>query len=246
MLNIIRAEHCKTAKSINRMLVWFFPVITLVLAFILTAGMTDAYAESVWNWWYTLLLPGMLAIICYLSMMRERKMKYYNLMTLPTGRKKLMLGKIIYMACLMLAANILIFTGAALGGALLTTSVSLSGATAATVLLTIVQLWEIPVLLFLSERFGMVVELLICLVVTICGTIFSQTGKWYLLVSAIPMRVMSPLLHVLPNGLRAKAGHPLLNENVIFPGVGLALIWFAVFTYLFLNWFEKREVKQAC
>jgi len=243
MLNVIRAEYCKTAKSMNRMLVWAFPVITLMLAFILTAGMTDAYAESVWNWWYTLLLPGMLAIICYLSMMRERKMKYYNLTTLPTSRKQLMLGKIIYMACLMLAANILIFTGTVLGSMLLTTSIPLGGAAAAIVFLTIVQLWEIPVLLFLCERFGMAVELLICLVLTVSGTIFSQTGKWYLLVSAIPMRVMSPLLHVLPNGLRAETDHPLLNKNVIFPGVGLSLVWFATFTFLFLNWFEKREVR---
>ena len=35
-----------------------------VLQFILTLGMTNPYPESVWNWWYTLLLPGMLAIIC--------------------------------------------------------------------------------------------------------------------------------------------------------------------------------------
>ena len=243
MFSIIRAEHEKTAKSINRILVWAFPVMTLVLAFLLTAGMSDAYAESVWNWWYTLLLPGMLAILCYLSMGKERKTKYYHLMTLPIRKKKLILGKIIYLGCLILAANILIFAGAVLGDRLLTTSVPLGGAAAAIVMLTIVQLWEIPVFLFLSERFGMVVELLICLFMTVGGTIFSQTGKWYLLVSAIPMRVMTPLLHILPNGLKAEAGDPFLNGNVILLGVGLSLIWFVILTVLFLNWFENREVK---
>ena len=230
MFSIIRAEHEKTAKSINRILVWAFPVMTLVLAFLLTAGMSDAYAESVW-------------ILCYLSMGKERKTKYYHLMTLPIRKKKLILGKIIYLGCLILAANILIFAGAVLGDRLLTTSVPLGGAAAAIVMLTIVQLWEIPVFLFLSERFGMVVELLICLFMTVGGTIFSQTGKWYLLVSAIPMRVMTPLLHILPNGLKAEAGNPFLNENVILPGVCLSLIWFVILTVLFLNWFENREVK---
>lgn len=243
MLSIIRAEHGKTAKSMNRILVWAFPVMTLVLAFLLTAGMSDAYAESVWNWWYTLLLPGMLAILCYLSMGKERKTKYYHLMTLPIRKKKLILGKIIYMGCLILAANILIFVGAVLGGMLLTTSMPIGGAAAAIVMLTIVQLWEIPVFLFLSERFGMVVELLICLFMTVGGTIFSQTGKWYLLVSAIPMRVMTPLLHILPNGLKAETGNFFLNENVILPGGCLSLIWFVILTVLFLNWFENREVK---
>ena len=138
---------------------------------------------------------------------------------------------------------ILIFGGAVLGGMLLTTSMPIGGAAAAIVMLTIVQLWEIPVFLFLSERFGMVVELLICLFMTVGGTIFSQTGKWYLLVSAIPMRVMTPLLHILPNGLKAETGNFFLNENVILPGGCLSLIWFVILTVLFLNWFENREVK---
>ena len=73
MLNIVRAEHLKTRKSMSRVLIWAFPMIVFGLAFVLTLGMTNAYAESVWNWWYTLLLPGMLAITCYLSITREKK-----------------------------------------------------------------------------------------------------------------------------------------------------------------------------
>ena len=243
MFSIVSAEHWKTRKSMSRILVWGFPLIALVMAFLLSIGLSNAYAEYVWNWWYTLLLPGMMAILCYFSMNKERKTKYSHLMTLPISRKKLILGKIIYMGCLVLVSNILIFAGTALGGALLTTSVPIAGAAAASVLLMLVQLWEIPVFLFLSERFGMVVELILCLFMTVGGTIFSQTGKWYLLVSAIPMRVMAPLVHILPNGIRAEAGHPFLNGNVIFPGVCLSILWFVAFTILFLNWFEKREVK---
>ena len=70
MFSIVRAEYLKTRKSMGRVLIWGFPVITFALAFVLTLGMTNAYAESVWNWWYTLLLPGMLAILCYLSITR--------------------------------------------------------------------------------------------------------------------------------------------------------------------------------
>ena len=77
-------------------------------------------------------------------------------------------------------------------------------------LLTVSELWEIPVALFLSERFGMIVNLFVCLFITVCGVVISQTRIWYVLVSAIPMRMMCPLLHVLPNGLAAEAGNPLL------------------------------------
>ena len=82
--------------------------------------------------------------------------------------------------------------------------------------LTVSELWEIPVALFLSERFGMIVNLFVCLFITVSGVVISQTRIWYLLVSAIPMRMMCPLLHVLPNGLAAEAGNPLLDTGDVY------------------------------
>lgn len=243
VVNIVKAEYQKTKRSMRRKFVWVFPMITFALAFVLTLGMKNVYAESVWNWWYTLLLPGMLAIICCLSVKQERKTNYYNLMTLSTGKRKLMTGKIIYMGCVILASNMMVFIGASLGGFLLTTRVPLGGAAIAVLLLTVTQLWEIPVALFLSERFGMIAELLICLFLTVGGTIIAPTGKWYLLVSAIPMRLLCPFLHIMPNGIPAEAGNPLLDMGVVAPGICLSVIWFVFVTILFLNWFDKREVK---
>ncbi|MDE7284695.1 MAG: lantibiotic immunity ABC transporter MutE/EpiE family permease subunit [Lachnospiraceae bacterium] len=243
MINIVKAEYQKTQSSMRRIFIWAFPMITFTLAFVLTLGMTNSYAESVWNWWYTLLLPGMLAIICHLSMMQEKKTNYYNIMTLSVSKRKLMLGKIIYMGCMILASNMIVFAGASIGGFLLTTRVPLAGAAITVLLLTATQLWEIPVFLFLSERFGMIAELLICLFLTVGGIIFASTGKWYLLVSAIPMRILCPFLHILPNGLPAEYGNPLLDMGVVIPGICLSIIWFVFATLLFLSWFEKREVK---
>lgn len=243
MINIVKAEYQKTKRSMRRRFIWVFPTITFALAFILTLGMENVYAESVWNWWYTLLLPGMLAIICYLSITQEKKTNYYNLMTLSTSRRKLMMGKIIYMGCVVLASNVIVFVGASFGGFLLSTRVPLGGAAIAVLLLTAAQLWEVPVFLFLSERFGMIAELLICLVLTAGGTIIASTGKWYLLVSAIPMRILCPFLHIMPNGIPTEAGNPLLDMGVVIPGICLSILWFVFSTLLFLNWFDKREVK---
>ena len=243
VFNIVRAEYLKTRNSMGRVLIWGFPMIVFVLAFVLTSGMTNAYAESVWNWWYTLILPGMLAVTCCLSITREKKTGYYHLMTLSTGKRKLMMGKIIYMGCVILVSDIIIFAGASLGGFLLTTCVPQGGALAAVLVLTISQLWEIPLLLFLSERFGMIVELLVCLFLTVGGIIIAPTEKWYFFVSAIPMRILCPLLHILPNGIRAEEGNPLLDVGVVLPGICLSIIWFILATILFLNWFDKREGK---
>ncbi len=242
MINIVKAEYQKGRRSMRHKFIWMFPVITLVIAFLLTAGMKNAYAESVWNWWYSMLLPGMLAIFCYLSVVQERKTKYYNLTTLSTCRKKLVLGKIIYMSFVILATNIVILIGASVGGLLLTTHVPVGGAAVAVIILTITHLWEIPVFLFLSERFGMIINLLICLFITVAGVFVSQTDKWYLLVSAIPMRILCPFIFVLPNGMPAKEGDPLLAMGTVAPGICISIIWFVLVTVLYVNWFDKREV----
>ena len=243
MVNILKAEYQKAKRTMRQKFIWIFPLLTCALAFLFTLGMTNAYAESVWNWWYTLLLPGMIALLSYLSVAQEKKINYYHLTTLPTGRSKLMMGKIVYIGGVILVANIFVFVGATLGGFFLTTHVPVGGALIAVLFLTVSELWEIPVALFLSERFGMIVNLLVCLFITISGVLISQTGSWYVLVSAIPMRIMCPLLHILPNGLAAEAGNPFLNTGVIAPGICISIIWFVLATVLFLKWFERREVK---
>lgn len=153
------------------------------------------------------------------------------------------MGKIIYIGCMILLSNVIVSAGAAIGGFVLTTHVPAGGAAVAVLLLTVTELWEIPVALFLSERFGMMINLFICLFVSICGVVISQTGKWYFLVSAIPMRIMCPVLHILPNGLPAEPGNPFLDRGVVVPGTVLSILWFVLATVAFLKWFGKREVR---
>lgn len=243
MIAIVKAEFLKQNRTFGKKIIWITPIVTFLLAFVLTAGMKNAYSESVWNWWYVMLLPGMLAIVSYLSISREKKIRYYNQITLAADKKKLMFGKIVYMMLVMFLANIFLFIGATLGGILLSTSVPVSGAVTAVFVLTITYLWEIPLFLFLSVRFGMIITILTSLFAAIGGTLIASSDSWWLFVSAIPMRVVTPFLHVLPNGVRASANSPLLDMGVVVPGLVISLCWFVVVTFLFLHWFDKKEVK---
>lgn len=199
--------------------------------------------KSVWNWWYTLLLPGMIALFCYLSVAQEKKIKYYHLMTIPTDRRKLLLGKIIYIGNMILFSNVIVFAGATLGGFLLTTHVPVKGALIAVLFLTVSELWEIPVALFLSERFGMIVNLFVCLFIASqrCGNITNQNLVCTCFCNPYANDV--PVASCFANGLAAEAGNPLLDTGVIVPGMCLSIIWFVFVTVLFLKWFERREVK---
>ena len=77
MTNIIKAEFLKSKRTMGSRLVLIFPVLALVMAFVLTAGMINSYSESAWNWWYTLLLPGQNLEDLFMEVVRKnRKLAY--------------------------------------------------------------------------------------------------------------------------------------------------------------------------
>ena len=150
----------------------------------------------------------------------------------------------LYLALGLLAANGILFLGATIGGFLFGSTIPASGAALATILLTLSYLWEIPVYLFLSARFGMFADVFVCMVLSIGGeATLSDKSSWWLCPSSIPVRLMCPTLGLLPNGLPIPAKSELWSESVILPGIMLSLGWFVVCAVLFAWWFEEMEVK---
>ena len=244
MNNVIKAEHLKWRHTFGRMLPVVAPVVTMVLVLVLTGGIANAFPAGAWNWWYAALLPGMLAVMCYLNISKEKRNRYYHLTMLPVEKKRLMTGKIIYLALGMLLANVIVFAGSAAGGEILGTTISVRGAAAGIFLLTVTYLWEIPLYLFLSVRFGMFADVFLCVVITAGGVAaLPDTSFWWVVPSSIPVRLMCPVMGLLPNGLGVPAGSELLDTDVILPGVLLSLAWFVIILVLFLRWFDQREVK---
>lgn len=91
MVNIIK-QNIKSQKNHAKKFIWGFPLLTFVMAFIFTLGMTNAYAESVWNWWYTLLLPGMIALFV-IFLWRRRKDKILSFNDYSHRQKKIVAGE---------------------------------------------------------------------------------------------------------------------------------------------------------
>ena len=244
MSGIIKAEHLKFKHTFTKYLPVIAPMITLLLVLALTGGLENAFPAGAWNWWYVTLLPGTLAVMCYLSIAKDRENHYYNLKSLPVSGQKLMIGKMIYLALGLLAANVIVFLGATIGGTIFGTTIPIEGAAVATILLTISYLWEIPVYLFLSAKFGMFVDIFLCMVISISGVVtVADKSSWWLCPSSIPVRLMCPTLGLLPNGLPIPAESELWNTGVILPGAILSLVWFIVCAVILNLWFKKMEVK---
>lgn len=187
-----------------------------------------------------MILPGMLAILCYLDMKKERKQHYANMLTTQISPERNWIGKVWYCAEKILCANLLIFCGTAAGGFLIGTSIPIMNGFVAAVLLTVCSLWAIPLYLMLSARFGMFASIFTCMALTIGSLIALAASRlWWICPASIPFRLMCPVLQIMPNGLLVEPGSKYMSAAVIVPGVALSLLWFVLLTYVTVRWFRR-------
>jgi ABC-2 type transport system permease protein len=241
---MISAEHLKLKHTFGRKLPVIAPVVTLLLALLLTGGMDKAFPAGAWNWWYIMLLPGMLGVLCYLCVKKDKKLKYYNILVLHLFPRKSWVVKNIYCALGLVISNFIIFLGTLIGGYLLGTTISVQDGFYGALLLSLSYLWEIPLLLFLSTKFGMFASTFTSIVLAVGGTItLADTNLWWTFPPSIPIRLMCPVLGILPNGLPIPIGSVLSNSNIILLGVIVSLIWFLGLTFFTAYWFQRMEVE---
>lgn len=245
MKQCVKAEHLKMKHTFARKLPFVAAVLNLLLALLLVGGAPKAFPAGVWNWWYSILLPGMLAIWCYLNMKKEKKINYFGMYALPLSMKQSFGGKIIYGSLYLFGANVTIWLGAWLGGSVLGTTITLLQGFAGAVCLTICYLWAIPLYLFLSARCGMFVSIFMSMVLSVSSVFFiADSDLWWVYLPAIPVRLMCPVLGILPNGLQVSNGSELGSIRVLVPGLLLSVLWFVVITILTMVWMEKMEAKE--
>jgi ABC-2 type transport system permease protein len=148
---------------------------------------------------------------------------------------------VLYCAAKLLCANLLIFFGTAAGGMLIGTSIPVLNGFAAALLLTVCYLWEIPLYLMLSARFGMFASIFTCMAMTIGSLVALGASKlWWICPASIPFRLMCPVLQIMPNGLLVEIGSRYMSAAVIVPGVMLSLAWFVLLTFAVARWFGRR------
>lgn len=244
MLNIILAEHLKIKHTFCRKLPFISPIVPVLMALILTGGLDAALPISAWNWWYILIMPGSLAVICYLIIKKDKKIKYFNMLSVNSSIEKSLLGKIVYCSLILILSNFIIYFCNFIGGNIFGTTISpLSGLYGA-IILSITCFWEIPLFIYLSARFGMFICIFVTLIMSIGGVAFlADSSYWWICPFSISIRLMTPVLGILPNGLPVPDGSRLSNSSVILPGIIIAITWFIILTYLTVCWFKRLEDK---
>ncbi|KAF6580429.1 lantibiotic immunity ABC transporter MutE/EpiE family permease subunit [Paenibacillus polymyxa] len=239
----IAAEHLKLKRTFTKKLVWLAPIVTLLLCTGLMGG--HMFQSASYNWWYIMLLPGALTLMCSGVIQKDgKKLKYRAILGMSVDLAQVWYGKIGVCVRLLMVSSIILFVGITLGGFVFSSSVTLAGSVAATLILFVTFLWQIPLCLFLTDRIGMFATLIINMLGNVaCTILFATSSIWWAVPYAIPARLMCAVIQVLPNGLAVPSEDPLLDRGVIVPGLVITVGLFMILSVLTAMSFRKREAK---
>ncbi|MCI5773003.1 MAG: lantibiotic immunity ABC transporter MutE/EpiE family permease subunit [Erysipelotrichaceae bacterium] len=240
MFKYVQVELLKLKKGFAYKLIIILPFIVIGLDLVLMQGLY--FMEGSYNWWYTLFLPGILSMIISFDMVKEKKHNYHGLFALCIDKSRLWLSKIIVFSWLLLMMNLLFFLVTATVAWLLGLQVELIRYLAASLILVITNLFWIPLLMYLANKFGSFIAIFFSLLFNFVGGILFAGSKLWLMIFAIPARVMCAIIHVLPNGIPVTADNPLCDPKVILPGIIISLLSFGVLSLFGSMAFNKQEV----
>ena len=242
MFSCVLSEHLKYKGTFTKKLTWIAPIFTILFSIILAPG--KLYQISSYNYWYALILPGALTLICGGVIDKDaKKLKYRALLSLPIDLSKLWVAKIIVCIWFYFLSCVVSFIGINLFSFVWGRSISFSSSIEGSILLFVTVLWLIPLTLFLIEQLGMVITLLINIACNILGVLLALEASWLNFPYAIPSRLMCSVIGALPNGMPVPVNSPLNDRNVILAGVMSSIVLFIILLVLTSLLFRKREAK---
>lgn len=249
-ISLFLSENIKHRHTLNGKAWFLAPMITVSLAYGISgrSGNVSAY-----NWWYTLLLPGMLTLCCCLACEKDRKMQNRAILALPESPGRIWDVKILTGIKSVLFANIMMVCLILLLGEYLmpeigvqqSVSFRLGQSVEAMLIMTEGFLWQIPFCFWIDQKFGILPTMCLNMLLNVSGTIMAVTGWWILNPWAIVPRLMTVIIGILPNGLPAIPGSMTYSKGITDPsavpsGVIAGAIWLVVMWWLTRKWYENK------
>lgn len=234
-MKYLKSEHMKFKQTIANRLLWIAPLFTALFSWI--AGGFTGFQCMTFYWWYSFLLPGTIAIICFLSHQKEmRAGKYFSVFSLPIDLARFEAAKSVIIAEKLMAAAVFLTAFVSISHvispqmAVYSLWQSLSGSIA----VMLASLWQIPLCLFLSRKAGMMLPI----VLNAALGIFSQT-----------MLESSSLRWWFPYCWSAKTAEILLGiktngtfaDDVSFSYMVFLILALSMLLYLVLTWLDAKE-----
>ena len=249
MKKYIRSEWMKHRRTFVMKLTVLAPVITMLM----NAFAPMWYQQNSFNWWYILLFPGFLTLLCTICEQRDGgKLKYTGLIPLSIKLENVWIAKAAVILVFDIAANLVFLSLNMLGGAAVfliyetPVRISLLQATAGILCIIAASMWEIPVCLWLSKKVGAFATVVINAGAGSClGTALANTKFWIFCPYSWMPRLMVPAIGIMPNGIPVseEAENLPVPVAMIILALLFSVILSFVLTRLSAKDFSQQEVK---
>ena len=246
MISYIFAENLKHKHSFLKKLLVIMPITLILLSLFL---MPSYFTTNSYNWWYVIIMPATFALIPAMMHRKEsRKLNYRAVFPLNINLKKLWVSKIITAFIYMSIAAIIHMLGVYifqffLGGQL-TPNYGFSTLLFASFLLMITNIWQIPSCFFLAKKFGFIASIIMNAILgLVLGILLSDSALWIYCPYAWGIRLMIPVMGILPNGVLTEASNPIISSTSLLIPCILSICLFTLLTMISSKWFSNQEVK---
>ena len=151
MLGIIQSELLKMRHTFSIKLIFWAPLVTLLLGYLLSGSHVQL---STYNWWYFLILPLVVSLCSASIIAREKKGGMQNIVFLPIRFDKIWLGKTAALVILLFVTNLFLWIATTVVGMVASVTVSPLDGLIGCMLLFLTYLWQIPVIMQLACFMG--------------------------------------------------------------------------------------------
>lgn len=243
-MNYLQAEHLKHKRTFSKKLIVLAPIITALINILGPLW----YQINSYNWWYILLCPGFLTLVCALLEQRDNsKLKYRAVFTLPGDLKKAWCAKIGIAGFYVTLGNLLFLALNLLGGYLMLAvykiplTIGILQAVSGTLCIIIASLWEVPLSLWLSKKVGIFLTIVLNVGLgSILGVLASTSKFWILCPYSWVPNLMISVLKIMPNGVPATVQNAPLSFGEIAVTLLLSAVVFLFLSLITAKGFEKE------
>lgn len=222
MLGIIQSELLKMRHTFSMKLVFAAPLVTALLGVLLSGSFAQL---SIYNWWYTILLPVVVSMWAASMIVREKNTGMQNVVCLPVRYETIWLGKTLAGTVMLLGTNLLLWLITTAMGFLTGMTVSPLDGLIGCMLLFLTYLWQIPFTMLLASFMGYFPAVLGSAAANVLLSAFGTENGWFLLNPyAIPARIVCPFFKMYHNGIPLESGSPLLSGASVFPTLVISLL----------------------
>lgn len=251
-MNGISSELLKYKRTFTRKLIVFIPLFFAIQAAAGVALMPkdvvrtwDLVTSMIFNVWSVVFLPFGMALFAVLADSQEKKSgNYRSLRSHSISPIYIWINKILVMAFHSLLASLVLIIATIISGMITATGeIPWGQIFSASLVSWLVSLVLIPIQLWAATWKGLFLSMALGFIGFLSGMISAPTSSWILVPWSWPIRLLSAIIGVHPNGTLLEAGDKLLDSSVIPIGIFVSLIAFVIITIATAFWFNRREVK---